>query len=135
NGSAEVSFYLPEGSNAAALPGDEQQLSVPVRSQHLTGAPPSMPDVTRVVGAAALAQSIREYGHLAARIDPLGAEPPGDPELEAATHGIRDWDLSSLPPSVVGGPAAQAMPSALEAMNVLRRIYCDTTGYDYDHIH
>jgi 2-oxoglutarate dehydrogenase E1 component len=98
-------------------------------------APASTQDVARVVGAAALAQAIREYGHLAARLDPLGAEPPGDPELDAATHGIRDWDLAQLPASVVGGPAARGAPSALEAINALRRIYCDTTGYDYDHIH
>src|SRR5712691_1992281 len=52
------------------------------------------PDIARVVGAAALAQAIREYGHLAARLDPLGGRPPGDPELDAATHGIRDWDLA-----------------------------------------
>ncbi len=46
------------------------------------GAPPApsaAPDVARVVGAAALAQAIREYGHLAARLDPLGGRPPGDP--------------------------------------------------------
>ncbi len=92
-------------------------------------------DVARVVGAAALAQAIREYGHLAARLDPLGAEPPGDPELEATTHGIREWDLTELPATVAGGPAARGAPSALEAINTLRRIYCDTTGYDYDHIH
>jgi 2-oxoglutarate dehydrogenase E1 component len=92
-------------------------------------------DVSRVVGASSLAQSIREYGHLAARLDPLGGEPPGDPELDAVTHGIQEQDLASLPASVVGGPAARGAPSALEAMNNLRRIYCDTTGYDYDHIH
>src|SRR5438270_152460 len=45
-------------------------------------------DVARVVGAARLARSIREFGHLAARIDPLGAPPPGDPMLDPATHGI-----------------------------------------------
>src|SRR5438093_12929590 len=43
------------------------------------------PDIARVVGAAALAQAIREYGHLAARLDPLGGEPPGAPERGART--------------------------------------------------
>ena len=38
-------------------------------------------DVRVVVGAANLAESIRRYGHLAARLDPLGSEPPGDPSL------------------------------------------------------
>ena len=38
----------------------------------------------RSVGAVNLAQSIRRYGHLAARLDPLGVRPPiGDPSLLA----------------------------------------------------
>src|SRR5262245_33606379 len=41
---------------------------------------PSAVDVQKIVGAAALALGIREYGHLAARIDPLGSEPHGAPE-------------------------------------------------------
>jgi 2-oxoglutarate dehydrogenase E1 component len=89
----------------------------------------------RVVGAAALAQSTREYGHLAARLDPLGSVPSGDPELDPATHGITEADLAALPSSVVGGPVARSSANALEAIQALRRIYCDTTGYDYDHIH
>src|SRR5262245_23148975 len=47
------------------------------------GAPPAdvttPNDVRVVVGAANLAESIRRYGHLAARLDPLGSEPTGDP--------------------------------------------------------
>src|ERR671932_2836797 len=43
-------------------------------------------DVLKVVGAARLARLIREYGHIAAHVDPLGREPLGDPELELSTH-------------------------------------------------
>ena len=32
-----------------------------------------------IVGAVNLAQAIREYGHTAAQLDPLGSPPPGDP--------------------------------------------------------
>src|SRR5438045_18808 len=38
-------------------------------------------DVSRVVAASALAHAIRERGHLAAHLDPLGTPPPGDPAL------------------------------------------------------
>jgi 2-oxoglutarate dehydrogenase E1 component len=34
-------------------------------------------DVHKIVGAANLAESIRRYGHLAARLDPLGSDPIG----------------------------------------------------------
>src|SRR5258705_12111745 len=51
----------------------------------------------KIVGAARLAQSIRRYGHLAARLDPLGLRPPpGDPSLLAATHNVTDEDLRNL---------------------------------------
>src|ERR687896_664596 len=66
-----------------------------------------IPDVQVIVGAANLAESIRRYGHLAARLDPLGSEPPGDPSLSPRAHGITDEDLKTLPASLVGGPVAE----------------------------
>src|SRR4051812_18842501 len=35
-----------------------------------------------IAAAMALVKAIRMHGHLAARLDPLGSEPPGDPALE-----------------------------------------------------
>ncbi|MGH7673029.1 MAG: 2-oxo acid dehydrogenase subunit E2, partial [Gemmatimonadales bacterium] len=47
-------------------------------------ATPAHPDDLRSVAAAmALVRAHRAFGHLAARLDPLGAEPPGDPALDA----------------------------------------------------
>jgi 2-oxoglutarate dehydrogenase E1 component len=87
-----------------------------------------------IVGAVALAESIRRYGHLAARIDPLGAVPPGDPLLLERTHNVTDEDLRRLPASIIGGPAASEAANASEAIAALRRVYCSTTGYDFAHI-
>src|SRR5687767_2440171 len=53
--------------------------------------------VQRIVGAVNLAQSIRRYGHLAAQLDPLGTQPPGDPSLAPETHGVTNDDLRHLP--------------------------------------
>ena len=78
-----------------------------------------------------MATGIREYGHRAARLDPLGSPPPGDPELEPATHGLRETDLERLPASAIGGPAAEGAANARVAVERLRAIYCGTTGYDY----
>src|SRR5690349_9158162 len=64
-------------------------------------------EVHKIVGAANLAECIRRYGHLAARLDPLGSEPVGDPSLSPAAHGITDADLKVLPASLVGGPVAE----------------------------
>src|SRR5512138_3132945 len=91
-------------------------------------------DVHKIVGAANLAECIRRYGHLAARLDPLGSEPIGDPSLSPAAHGITDSDLRALPAALVGGPVADSSANAYEAVEMLRRIYCSTTGFDYAHI-
>jgi 2-oxoglutarate dehydrogenase E1 component len=88
----------------------------------------------KVVGAVNLSESIRRYGHLAARLDPLGGRPPiGDPSLLAATHGVTVEDLRSIPANLVAGPLDGAT-TAFDAIESLRRIYCSTTGYDYAHV-
>ncbi|MDQ2682057.1 MAG: 2-oxoglutarate dehydrogenase E1 component, partial [Chloroflexota bacterium] len=107
--------------------------SKPGRNGHVA-APASAIDVTRVVAAAALAQAVREYGHLDASIDPLGERLPRAPELDASFHGISDSDLASLPANVVSGPAAEGAGNAAEAIARLRSIYSGTVGYDFDHI-
>ena len=91
-------------------------------------------EMARIVGAADLASGIREYGHLATRLDPLGSAPPGAPEIEAATYGITDADLARLPASVVGGPAVDGAETAADAIARLREIYSGSIGFDFDHI-
>lgn len=98
------------------------------------GLAPPAAAVDQIVGAANLAQAIREYGHLAAQLDPLGSQPPGDPSLELAAHGLTGEDLRQLPAGLIGGPIAQQAANASEAIAALRRVYSTATGYDYDHI-
>ena len=95
---------------------------------------PADANVLAIVGAANLAESIRRYGHLAARLDPLGTPPTDDPTLLASSHGVTDDDLRKLPASLVGGPVAHTSANALEAIEKLRRVYSSTTGFDYAHM-
>ncbi|MDP9368097.1 MAG: 2-oxoglutarate dehydrogenase E1 component [Chloroflexota bacterium] len=97
-----------------------------------TGAGPANVDV--VVGAVALAQSIREYGHRAVRLDPLGGDPPGAPELDLAAHGLDEAALRALPPRVVGGPPSVDATDAADAIARLRAVYTHTTAFDFDHV-
>ena len=92
-------------------------------------------DLEKVVGAAALAQAIREYGHLDANIDPLGRPVADNPDLDLATYGLTEPDLRALPAMVVGGDVAGSSANAAEAMQKLRAIYTGSTGYDFDHVH
>jgi 2-oxoglutarate dehydrogenase E1 component len=86
------------------------------------------------VGAVNLAQSIRRYGHLAARLDPLGAKPIGDPTLRPERHGLTDDDLRRIPATLMSSPLAAQSANMHEFVASLRRVYCSTTGYDYSHV-
>ena len=99
----------------------------------ITPAPIVQP-LDKIGGVVNLAQAIREYGHLAAQLDPLGSTPPGDPSLALAAHGLTEEDLRRLPAALVGGPIAERTHNALEAIQALRQVYEATLGYDYDHI-
>lgn len=92
-------------------------------------------DLNKIVAVANLAQSIRTYGHLAAQLDPLGTPPPGDPSLEPGFYGLGEAELRSLPSSLVGGPVAERSKDVWETIEGLRKIYCSSIGYDYEHIH
>ena len=91
-------------------------------------------DMQKVVGVANLAQSIREYGHLDAQLDPLGIRPPSEPSLHLEYHQLSKSDLHGLPAALVGGPVAERTNSAWEAIEELRNIYSNRLGHDYDHL-
>ncbi|HYB95125.1 MAG TPA: 2-oxoglutarate dehydrogenase E1 component [Vicinamibacterales bacterium] len=91
--------------------------------------------VATAIAAHTLAESIRRFGHLAARLDPLGFHDPiGDPSLSPQSHGLTADALKTLPASIVSGPAAAGAANAHEAIAKLRDIYCSTTGHDYNHV-
>jgi 2-oxoglutarate dehydrogenase E1 component len=93
-------------------------------------------DVEKVVGATKFVRHIRDFGHTAAQLDPLGSEPPGDPTLDPGFYRISEDDLETLPASlIVGGPISEHTTTAKEAVDELRRVYCKTTGYDFGHVH
>jgi 2-oxoglutarate dehydrogenase E1 component len=112
--------------------------AAPAAAQAPAAAPaqplPESLDVGRVVGAARLIRYLRELGHTAARIDPLGSEPPADPGLLMENHGVTERDLAELPASMVRGPTVEGSANALEAFNKLRVAYCGPIGYETDHI-
>jgi 2-oxoglutarate dehydrogenase E1 component len=97
-------------------------------------APLRAQEVSYIVAASALAQAIRERGHLGAHLDPLGSEPLGDPALLPETYGLQDEDLAQLPPDVIGGHAAEGVDNALEAINALRAMYSGTISYEFDQV-
>src|SRR5262245_45760889 len=127
-------FLKDPASVDPATRAEFERKGAPV-APHAPSAPfaPSAP-VSSIVGATNLAESIRRYGHLAAKIDPLGSTPLGDPSLTPETHGVNEIELESLPASLVGGPLAEGARHAGEAIERLRAVYCSSIGCDISHI-
>jgi len=117
--SAPVPTRAPEGRPTPPVAAVPPPASVPAPAS----ASPLADGVllNKVVAAARLARIVRELGHLNARLDPLGSDPPGDPSLELSAHGLTVEDLEALPASVIGGPCAEDAQNAAEALGRLRR--------------
>ena len=101
-------------------------------------APPAAaltPDLLAAVAAAmSLVDAYRSHGHLAARLDPLGSEPIGDPQLDpdrVATH--LPLELQRQIPAELLGLHVPAETLA-EALPLLAETYCGTIAYEVEHI-
>ena len=128
-------FYGPNAGYAQELIERQATATAPPVTELPRAELSASAEVSAAAAAAALAQSIRLFGHLAARIDPLGSEPPGDPHLDFGAYGLREDSLAHLPASVVGGAVARAnFPNALEAIRRLEQLYCGSTGYEIAHV-
>jgi 2-oxoglutarate dehydrogenase E1 component len=84
----------------------------------------------KTAGAASLIEAIRQYGHLAVQLDPLGSPPPGGAELAPEFHGITEADLAHVPASAVG----YAGGTAADVVQRLRTVYCTAIGLEFTHL-
>ncbi|HRO92061.1 MAG TPA: 2-oxoglutarate dehydrogenase E1 component, partial [Promineifilum sp.] len=110
----------PQSVDPATRAAFEKWQPPDITNGHVAAIQANTPEADKVMGAVNLATTIREYGHLAARIDPLGmSNPPGDPGLHPNAHGIDDADLAALPASIIGGPPATGAANAREAIRRL----------------
>jgi len=89
-------------------------------------------DLKLLAAAMALVKAHRHFGHMAARLDPLGSAPPGDPALETEPLGLTPEIMARIPAEVLriyvpGKTLAEAYPH-------LHEIYCGTIAYEVEHI-
>ncbi|MGH2969484.1 MAG: multifunctional oxoglutarate decarboxylase/oxoglutarate dehydrogenase thiamine pyrophosphate-binding subunit/dihydrolipoyllysine-residue succinyltransferase subunit, partial [Solirubrobacteraceae bacterium] len=98
-------------------------------------APEAEPDETMlqaVQAAVSLLKAHRMHGHLAAKLDPLGTEPEGDPALDPEPLGLTPEIMARIPARILrthvpGATLADALPH-------LRETYCGTIAYEIEHI-
>lgn len=91
-------------------------------------------DLGKLMGVVNLAQAVRSYGYLAAKLDPLNGHSIDDPILTLEFHRLNRDDLLQLPAGLVGLPEEYRAADALQSIEILRSIYCGVIGYDYGHI-
>jgi len=95
-------------------------------------APASEELLQAVQAASTLVSRVRSHGHLAARLDPLGSEPEGDPGLDPEPLGLTPEIQAEIPARILhmyvpGATLADALPHLLET-------YCGTIAYEIEHI-
>jgi 2-oxoglutarate decarboxylase len=106
-----------------------------VEQARRAGTPRAEPDeelLQAVQSATALLKAFRTHGHLAARLDPLGTEPEGDPALDPEPLGLTPELMAQIPAKILrmwvpGATLADALPH-------LRETYCGTIAYEIEHI-
>jgi len=87
-----------------------------------------------IAAAMALVTAFRTYGHLAARLDPLGGEPVGDPALEPERREPKlTPELQRLIPADILGVHV-AGETLEDVLPQLQQVYCGTSAYEIEHI-
>ena len=96
---------------------------------------PAQPDEELLQGvqaATSLLKGYRTHGHLAARLDPLGSEPKGDPAIQPENLNLTPELMARIPASIlrIGVPGE----TLLEVLPRMREAYCGTIAYQFEHL-
>ncbi len=120
------------GPIAAAHPASA---SAPPLGAAAPAGAPTAPDeelLEAAASATSLLKGYRTHGHLAARLDPLGSEPQGDPSIQPESLNLTPELMAKIPASIlhIGVPGE----TLLEALPRLREAYCGTMAYQFEHL-
>jgi 2-oxoglutarate dehydrogenase E1 component len=122
---------VPSGAPSSTAPPAKPSSTTP-HSALPRAAAVGLEDLRHVAAAMGLVKAHRHYGLLAARLDPLGSAPPGDPALDPESLDLTPEVMARIPAEVLriyvpGKTLADAYPR-------LHAIYCGTIAYEVEHI-
>ena len=119
----------PSPAEAAGAPAPDSGAEASRSAQPDAGAYERM---KAVAAGMALVKAYRHFGHMAAHLDPLGAEPPGDPALDPAPLGLTPENMALVPAELLriyvpGATLAETLPR-------LQETYTGSIAYEVEHI-
>jgi 2-oxoglutarate dehydrogenase E1 component len=125
---------LPNGGRLRELSRDGGGNGAPAPAPAPAEAPADDLLLGGVAAAMSLVKAHRTHGHLAAHIDPLGSEPPGDPALDP--DRLEPRLTPELQARIPAGVLRLYVPAETlaEALPKLRETYCGTLAYEIEHI-
>ncbi len=127
---AGVSSAHPASASAPPLGG---AVTAPTAAEPSTAPGEVDEELLQAVQAAtSVLKAYRTHGHLAARLDPLGSEPKGDPALQPENVNLTPELMARIPASIlrIGVPGE----TLLEALPRMRETYCGTIAYQVEHL-
>jgi 2-oxoglutarate dehydrogenase E1 component len=125
---APISSAHPASASAPPLGAP-----TPSTTEHsVTTTQPDEELLQAVQAATSLLKGYRTHGHLAARLDPLGREPKGDPAIQPESLNLTPELMARVPASIlrIGVPGE----TLLEALPRMREAYCGTIAYQFEHL-
>ncbi|HEV7398976.1 MAG TPA: multifunctional oxoglutarate decarboxylase/oxoglutarate dehydrogenase thiamine pyrophosphate-binding subunit/dihydrolipoyllysine-residue succinyltransferase subunit [Solirubrobacterales bacterium] len=125
---ATISSAHPASASAPPLGAPK-----PATTEHIvTTTQPDEELLQAVQAATSLLKGYRTHGHLAARLDPLGREPKGDPAIQPESLNLTPELMARVPASIlrIGVPGE----TLLEALPRMREAYCGTIAYQFEHL-
>ena len=118
---------------ATAHPAAASALPLPTAAP--TGVAAAEPDhelLQAVQAATSLLKAYRTHGHLAARVNPLGGDPKGDPALEPENLNLTPETMTRIPASILRiGVEGETL---LDALPRMRESYCGPIAYQIEHL-
>jgi 2-oxoglutarate dehydrogenase E1 component len=102
-------------------------------AKKVTSQQPDNSALVRQQRADELVDAYRTFGHLAAKLDPLGLAPRDRSPIDPANYGLGPADLDRDILSTIGGGTPQPV-KLTELIDRLTKTYCGFIGFDYMHI-
>jgi 2-oxoglutarate dehydrogenase E1 component len=127
----EVNEDVVANAHPAAASAPPLSAGAPAAPAGPTGKPDT--DLLQAVQAAtSLLKAYRTHGHLAARLDPLGSEPKGDPAIQPETLNLTPELMSQIPAEILRiGVEGETL---LEVLPRMREAYCGPIAYQIEHL-